>query len=353
LAYHGIAQQEVDDRFNRVTEVFSGEWQQSTTPHPAFLVLLTQGLLPFQFLFSLGGNLLTVAECLRVKQLIHDLQLPDTYESALLELQVAAHLKGKGHEIEFRPPLVSGKKSDLVATWTEQKAFLEIKRMQPSKHQQAMDALGQEVGFAASDLGSDSRYPQLAGKWFRIELDPYAADLLSGGPEADRSTIRTVVTSIVSEISSRAEKEQTFDVPSLARVMVVTERTESGANWPMASCQNELKRFLRAHLQNAITQLPSDHPGLIVVQMPGQLDEELTSRIIDGRLSESDAAHVSAIAFLPLYNSMPMTWALFKPFAVLNHQTTFPANELQAFRDLAPLITQEVAIPSAEASSGT
>jgi hypothetical protein len=71
-------------------EVFSNEWQESTAPHPAFYILLTQGLMPFQFLFDLGGNLGTLAECLRVKQVVQDLRVPDTYESSLLEMRVAA-----------------------------------------------------------------------------------------------------------------------------------------------------------------------------------------------------------------------------------------------------------------------
>ncbi len=346
--YHGITQQEIDDRFSRVIEVFGPEWQESTAPHPALYVLCTQGTLPLQFLVDLGGNLRSVAECLRLKHVIQDLQLPDTYESALLELQVAAHLKSTGHEIEFRPPLDTGKKADFSAAYAEQKTFFEIKRMQPSKRQQAMDTLGHEVGFATSDIESDPRYPHLAGKWFRIELDPYVADLLSGERDADNSTIRSIVTSIQREIANRTEKQQTFEIPLLAKVTVVTERTESGVNWPMASCQEELKRFLRAHLQNAIMQLHPDHPGVIVVQTPGLLDQELTTRIIHGWLAESKAAHVSAVVFLPIYNSFPTTWALFRPFAVVNNEAKFLANDLRAFRDLAPLIRQEVAVPSAE-----
>jgi hypothetical protein len=151
----------------------------------------------------------------------------------------------------------------------------------------------------------------------------------------------------VNEISTRAEKEQIFEIPSLANVKVVTQRTESGANWPMSSCQNELKRFLRAHLQNAVSQLPAISPGLVVVQSPGQLDEGLTGRIINGWLRESNATHVSAVVFLPVYNPMPMTWALFKPFAVLNEQANCRADEVRAFMDLAPLLTADVALPTA------
>jgi hypothetical protein len=344
--YHGTTQEDVEDRINRVIEVFSPEWQQCTPPHPVLYNLLPQGLLPFQFLFNLGGNLRTVAKCLRIKHVIEDLRLPDNFESALLELGLAAHLKDKGHKIEFRPPLDTGKESDFSATYSEQKVFFEIKRMQPSNCQQAMDALGREVGFVASDI--EFNFPHLAGKWFRIELDPYVADLMSGEPDADRPTIRSIVNDIRREVVSRAETHQAFEIPLLAKVTVVTERTESGVNWPMASCQEELKRFLRAHLQKAITQLHSDYPGVIVAQTPGLLDEDLTTRIIVGWLKESSATHVSSVVFLPVYNSMPMTWALFKPFAVVNEQAKFPAHDLQAFRDLAPLIRNEVAIPNGE-----
>ncbi len=345
-ADHGISQEDVEDRIKRVIEIFDAEWQQSTAPHPVFYHLLSQGLWPFQFLVNLGGNLRTVAECLRIRHVIADLRLPDNFESALLELGLAAHLRGKGHDIEFRPPLDTGKESDFSATYSEQRVFFEIKRMQPSNRQQAMDALGREVGFVASDI--EFNFPHLAGKWFRIELDPYVADLMSGEPDADRPTIRSIVNDIRREVVSRAETHQVFEIPLLAKVTVVTERTESGVNWPMASCQEELKRFLRAHLQKAITQLHPDYPGVIVAQTPGLLDEELTTRIIVGWLKESSATHVSAVVFLLVYNSMPMTWALFQPFAVVNDEAKFPANDVRAFVDLLPLIAHEVAVPTSE-----
>src|SRR5258708_6046685 len=154
--YHGITQQDVEDRINRVIEVFNPEWQQCTPPHPVLYNLLAQGLLPFQFLFSLGGNLRSVAECLRIKHVIEDLRLRDNFESALLELALAAHLKDKGHKIEFRPSLDTAKKADFAATNSEQKVFFEIKRLRLSNRQQAMDALGREVGFVASDMEYDS-----------------------------------------------------------------------------------------------------------------------------------------------------------------------------------------------------
>ncbi len=345
--HHGISQQDVEDRLNHVTKVFTAEWQESEPPHPVLYHLLTQGLLPLQFLYNLGENLRTVAECLRTKHVIDDLRLPDTYESALLELSIAAHLKRKSHDMEFRPRINTGKESDFCATRGDQKVFFEIKHMQTSKRQEAMNELGRQVGFMASDAESFG-YPHLAGKWFRIELDPYVAGLLSGDPEADISTIRSIVKNIEREIVSHPEKDQTFEIPLLAKVTVVTERTESGVNWPMASCQEELMRFLRAHLQKAITQLHPDHPGVIVGQTEGLLDEELTTRIVTGWLRETNAAHVSAVLFLPTYNVFPSTWALFRPFVVINNQAKFPATDLIAFRDMEDLIRNEVAVPTAE-----
>ena len=44
---------------------------------------------------------------------------------------------------------------------------------------------------------------------------------------------------------------------------------------------------------------------------------------------------------------MPMTWALFRPFAVLNDQAKFQARDVQAFINLAPLLTADVALPTA------
>lgn len=351
FAYHGVSQQEVEDCISRVMQVFTPEWQQAmaTAPHPAFLALLPQGILPLQYLFNLGRNLRTVAVCLRVQEMIRELRLPASYESAYLELQIAAHLKEKGHEVEFRPRLANGKESDLLVVYGCQRTHFEIKRMETSQHQKALDALGNEVWFAVDVVGFASQYPHLAGKGFLIDLHQSLSDLLTG-PDNDRSTIRSIVQTIVTEIGKHSENEQEFEIPSIATVVVMEGRVEGcGINWPMASCQEELKRFIRTHLQNAIAQLPPDHPGLIVAQMSGLLDEELTTTIIHGWLKDSDAAHVSAVVFLPVYNPMPTPWALFKPFVVLNSQARFPANDLRAFADFAPVIDREITIPTAEA----
>ena len=60
----------------------------------------------------------------------------------------------------------------------------------------------------------------------------------------------------------------------------------------------------------------------------------------------SEARHVSAVIFLPVTYWMPVRWAMFNGFAVINTTAAVQAAELDAFRDLSRhLLTDKVATP--------
>ena len=111
---------------------------------------------------------------------------------------------------------------------------------------------------------------------------------------------------------------------------------------------SELRRVLRSHLNEAISQLHLDFPGIIVIQSPGDLEESLSRLIVTSMLSSmgSRAGHVSAVIFLPVTYWLPVRWAMFNGFAVVNTKATIQATELDAFRELSEhLLTDKVATP--------
>lgn len=348
-----VAPEEVDRAVGRVINVFDGQWQRENPMHPALLSLLPQGTLPLHFLYSLAKDLEILEDCLRLKRVVGDLRAPSNYESALLEVRISAQLKRSGHQVEFRPPLPNGKESDFVASFQEQQVYFEIKRMEESQSQQALNYLSQYVHFAVCDLVRDSRHAGLAGQGFRVGLNPGLADLLGVGLEGDKSMVESIVQRIVTEIVGRAEREQSldFEIPSVAKILV-GDLDELGrtTDCPTATSQAELKRFLRGHFVDAIAQLHPAHAGLIVVQTPGHLEQGITEMVVCGRLSHlgPKGDHVSAVILFPTYNPLPTTWALFKPFAVTNGDAKFPAHSIRAFADLQPLLKAKISIPEPE-----
>lgn len=257
-----------------------------------------------------------------------DLQDVSKYESALLELEVAAHLKRSGHLIEFRPYLPNGRHSDFLASFGDQQVYFEIKRFRESDVQGALNYLGRAVYFALLDLTRESSESVLAGQRFDVELDTGLADLLGTNPDQDQAIIEGIKHKIVAEITEKAKENRTLDfiVPSIARVTTGdVVREGSRLTVPAVSSQTELRRFLRGHFLGAIEQIHSEHAGMIAVQTSGYLEHGVAGVALDGLFSQLGprASHVCAVVFLPVFNWMPTTWANFKPFAVLNKSTNF------------------------------
>jgi hypothetical protein len=101
-------------------------------------------------------------------------------------------------------------------------------------------------------------------------------------------------------------------------------------------------------LNDAKIQLHLDFPGIIVIQSPGDLDESLSRLIVTSMLSSMGpvARHVSAVIFLPVTYWLPVRWAMFNGFAVVNPKAAVQATELDAFRELSEqLLTDKVATP--------
>ena len=344
---------EVDKAICRVAEVFDLNWGRRTPRHPIYYWLLSTGLVPLQALYGLGRDLLILDGSLRLTSVIDDLKNPCNYESAMFEVDIAAHLKRCLHSIEFRPRLPNGKESDFVARFEGQQVYVEIKRLQESQTQLALNHLSQSVAFSLSDLTKRSTHSAVKEANYKVEFDTGLVGLLGGDPESDEAVIERIKQRILEEVSERAERNQPIDfvIPSVARVSVWTsgERTAE-VTCPAATSQAELKRIVRGHFRDAIEQLHPDHAGMMVLQTPGGLEPDVTQLVLSGLLAQygPKASHVSAALFFPVFHSFPTTWSRFRPFSVINKGAVIPAQRLRSFADLQPLLKTDVRMLSGE-----
>lgn len=331
----------VDQAIMRVAAVFDLNWRHRTARHPVYLSLLAKGLMPLEALYSLGSDLLCVDGSLRLPTVVDDLRNPGNYESTRLELEIAAHLKRVAHSIEFRPSVPGGREADFIATHGAQATYFEIKRFRASEHQASLQWLAQSVSFSLTDI--ISRHPSLAERNIEVALDHGLCDLLGMGPEVDAKVIDVITGQIIRGIEERAEQGEpcSFEIPSFAVVELGPPgKPGLAVNYPAPTSLTELRRILRKPLTDAIEQLHPDRPGIIVVQTPGQLDEELTRSVVSGLLTHRGvgARHVSAVIFLPEFYSVPKIWSVFNPFSVCNPSATFPAEHLQAYKHMEDLL---------------
>src|SRR5262249_54273035 len=124
---------------------------------------------------------------------------------------------------------------------------------------------------------------------------------------------------------------------------------DSGVTSQFADSSFELRRILRSHLTEAVLQLHEDHPGVVIIQTSGELDESLSRVVVTGLLAGmgQTARHLSAVIFLPVTYWMPTQWAIFNAFSVLNPNAKVQAEELGAFKEFSKrLLTEKVATPA-------
>lgn len=177
--------EEVDSAISRVTDLYDSKWAEQTPYHPVYCWLLSQGLLPLQFLYQLGQDLLELDGSLRLSSVIADLRNPGNYESARFEMGIAAHLKMKGSRVEFRPPLPNGREADFVAAYEGEQVYFEIKRFQDSRAQLALDHLTRTVSIELSSLTGEGGPPNLRGRHYQIDIDGAVSLLLVSDPQYD------------------------------------------------------------------------------------------------------------------------------------------------------------------------
>jgi len=345
-----LTRADVSRAIHRVARVFDEKWMRKRAPHPMLGWLLATGLWPLQTLFELGQDLLTLDGADNFRPVIQDLRLGSHFDSARLELSIAATLKRRDHCIAFRPQLPnSQKKADFVARLAGEHVYFEMKHLGESDFTRTLHRYLWRVGEAVRQFFADSSHPALRATNYEIDLDPWFTTILGSGQTNDDALIEDFMRRLLNAIQERAEsgEELRFPVPRLASVFVgKTADGRSSVNWAMPSPETELKRLLR-RLAKAPSQLHPDHPGIIVAQTTTALERDSAVEIVSGLVKSIGPSirHLSAVLVIPVISSFPGPWALFRPFAVENPAATKPARCLAAYEHLQSIITSDVGVP--------
>lgn len=334
-----ISQEQVERAIDAVAMAFDAKWAQSTNVHPVCFYLLTQGTVPLQFLVSLGQDLMAVQKCLGFRQVLNGLREPGNFDSARLELSLAALLCESGHEIEFHPTLANGKESDVVARFNDEEVFVEVKIVRESDVSEALNQFTTWMLSTVHDL-SRSLGGRVAEMNYQIDLDPELADIFRAGFKGNPRYLCGYTEQTRAQIAEHMQRGNLdFCIPTLGSFAFRPKHMlqNSTVVHRPASPSVELRRIFQPLFHGAIRQLPPDRPGLFVFRTAGFLDEELTRSEVESFLREKadDALHVSGIVLLPVFYSLPSRWSPFKGFAVENPLARLPATSLQAFRTIA------------------
>ena len=337
-----VPPERVDRAMFRLAEVYDEKWAEQTPRHPMYGWLSATGTGPLQALADFGQELLALDGSLRLPSVVHDLRQESHFESARLELQIAARLRVCGHSIEFRPALPNGRQSDFVARHSAEQVYFEIKCLRESELQRALQRLSWSISEAFLDLVRNSDHPALSGQTYEVNLDPWVTTVLGLGDTSDAALIESFKNKILAELRKRLEDSQplSFAIPQLATVVIgQTSDGSSSVNCPMAGSDVELKRVLRL-LSEAHEQLHPDHPGIIVMQSQAALDPQTAEMAVGGLVGEQGdrTRHVSAVLVFPVFCSLPQEWVLFRPFAVPNTAARTNCMHLKAFQDLQKLL---------------
>lgn len=126
---------EVEQAFCELQQVFDREWfldQTASRPaspskHPVASLLLAEGLYPFHNLVSLGRALSVVRERnLLDTKLITSLRHPDQCPGAHFELEMLAHLLGRGFTVVRHPENARGRRADFRVTMGSEEIVFEL-----------------------------------------------------------------------------------------------------------------------------------------------------------------------------------------------------------------------------------
>lgn len=332
-----ITASEMECYVDEIARVFNETWCRTTKPHPAQYWLGSQGLMPMQWLCSVGHDLASIRDSRGYGAVVHDLRDPGKFESARLGLAVAAALATAGHAVAFEPSVDGGKRADVLSTYANEKVFIEIKVLRESESSGAMSyfatILGMSIREVIQALGGE-----LAKLNSIIELSPELE--FGAGPDVDKAVIHGLVESVGVQVSEKLrEGERAFTLAHIGsfRFGSPIEIPQSTLSYRSSNATEELTRVMRSCIYKGVGQLSRACPGLIIVRTQGELSSSQTMTILGGYLKGlgKGASHLSAVIFLPMYYSLPSRWSLFEPFAVRNTAATVAPESLRAFSAIA------------------
>jgi Holliday junction resolvase-like predicted endonuclease len=330
-AYAGkLSAGEIDRLFFRSDASVDAQWEARTEPHPGFQYLLPQGLLPLQSIVSVGRHLRAVENCSNFKRVRDDLRNPRDYDSAVVELSVAAILAEAGYEITFRPRLPNGKEADLLAKCSDQEVFFEIKIMHEAQSTEAVRAFTDGLMFTLGDFLRRRGGDELA---FRVEVDSEIESMLGAGPTVDQDVVRGLLRSTLKNVEQNLTRHHyEFVIPHIGYIKFgsTTEIENCGISSPGPHPGLELRRIMQSRIPEAVKQLPKDRPGVIVIRTESVLDESQSRLLISSYFesNRANSAHVSAVIFVPMYYQLTTRWSRFPAFTVTNPVANVSARDL-------------------------
>lgn len=343
-----ISVDEVDKSMRHLARVFNAPWARRVGIHPVHWALLGRGLLQFHFMVSMGRELALLNGSIRFRELTESLRSPTEFDSASVELAIAATLRAHCYEIEFHPPLPSGKSADLLATRGSEKVYFEIKKLRESQVQIAIDHFSRELMRLLLAATDDHAGP-LSGFRFDVRTGFELIEALRIC-WSDTQTVLNLAERAVIEAGHRvAAGVLSFDIFPIGHFSFFRGDLQgSGISAERISTEEELQRVLRKRLPEAINQLHEQHPGIVVFHASGALDSGVAKPVIGEllRRPDSSAAHVSAIFFLPVIYPLPGPWSLFRAFSVKNDTASTPPDQLVAFDILSRELLQDLDAPT-------
>jgi hypothetical protein len=199
--------------------------------------------------------------------------------------------------------------------------------------------ISNEIMFAVSD--SQSRFPwsEHQDLGFDIEITETLIGLLGAGDDADQAIRNAIVSGLIENIEHHfaiSEAPFEFDVDRYAHVRIALD-AKCSISGPPISPEAELRRILQKHFRKPPEQLSPSDPGIMVIKSASVLDPGMVRKFLEPLLAArgDSGFQLSVAVFLPARGSVPIEWALFPPFAVLNPCARVHPSEVIAYRTLA------------------
>jgi len=333
-----MSPEQVNNCVLAVSRVFTEAWLKTTKPHRAAFWLVSKGFDPLQFLISMGRDILATQCVPGFSGLVRNLRNPDTYESARLELSIAALISEEGYAIRLHPKLSNGKSSDLFAQYGDEEVYFEVKILRESATDEILCDFRDWVARTVDELTAQSGITFANGNYL-ITLDSGLADYFAASSRANPEFHTGFAAGTRDKILGHLRNgDREFYVSNVGTFLFRPKDVleHSTITHHPVSPKVELSRILRGRLHGIAQQLPPDRPGIVVFRTPGDLDpcasQQAIRELLDGL--GPDGAHVSAAIILPVTYSFPRRWSRFNGFAVLNPRATISATSLKAYRRL-------------------
>ncbi len=276
--------------------------------HPLFDYFFTEGLIPFQYMVSLGLNLFTAVKANLLGYIAERLKNSSDYSGAHFELEILSHLILRGYSVERDPPSgTKKKKGDLKVSKESETVFIEVKRLHPSLTNVSVSTM---TNLIFCDVLSDPRISEIANI-LHLELSNDLVDMAKTKKGKGLTPIldswQAISKQIRDHIMERLQKKEWGHhiVPGLA-VYDLSQGKESdirmtgGFNGLPLSQKAEIRKFFRNALKDALEQLPVTGPGVLIISIPLSLGPDMVQQIVLSRIRKSRQRyqHLSAIIFV-------------------------------------------------------